>query len=746
MLALLLFLNLAWSQEPAKYTVQGVVKERGTRKILSEVNIFLLPLKLKSTTDKNGKFEFRDVPEGQVQLVVNLTGYNKFQSTFDLNTNENDLEVYVEKQSYKVFETTVSDLRSKKDDSQKTLKQSEFLQMPGSGGDPVKAVQNLPGVNRATGGNAKVIIQGSEPEDTKYNIEGHDVPLIFHFGGLSSIVTPEAVDSIDYLSAGYGSQFGRAMGGHVGLNVRYPKTDRTHGLAFMDIYNAGGLVEGPIDEKSSYLISGRYSYIGYVLKAAAKNNKDFNLTVAPVFYDFNAQYHRKLNAQEEVRVFSILSHDEFKFVLNKPVGNDPKLRGNFVNTTDFYRIIPQWNKQIDESRKVSASLGYGANNIFVDVGSNYFHLQSTNLTARAEFEQKLSQVWKYQAGIDNAYSWYDVNVKIPATFSDGGVSNPFSTGDLRATSVKGKSHLIGMYIKNEVKFSENSDWTLLPALRGDYIVKTKETVGQPRLGVRYAWDKSLTIKASTGLYHQEPSAQQADSTYGNPDIKSQRAIHYTMGFEKDFRDGSTDGATFSSTAFYKKLDRLIVNSSQYVTRDGVLTSENYNNKGTGFVQGLETQLKLKQDLWSLTGSYTYSQSRRQQPGYSEMPSPYDQTHSLNLLYSYEEGPWTYGARFRYVSGNPYTPVVSATYDSDNDVYIPQRGDLYSARNKDFFQLDFRIDRKWVYDTWIFSGYLDIQNVTNQKNQEGLTYSYNYSEKQEITGLPMIPSIGIKGEF
>lgn len=734
------------SENVAVFSWSGRVLEKGTRKPLRDVNLFLLPAKLKAVTDSQGNFKIDNVPPGPVEVVINLSGYNRFQKTFQASGAQSDLLFFVEKTSYREFETTVTDLRNKKDQTQKTLSQEEFLQVPGAGGDPVKAVQNLPGVNRTTGGDARVVIQGASPEDTRYHIEGHEVPLVFHFGGLSSIVTPEAVSSVDYFSAGYGPEFGRALGGHVGLNVRKPKTDRLHGMAFMDIFNVGGLVEGPIDETSSYLVSGRYSYVGTVFKAIAKDNKDFNLTVAPVFYDLNAQYFKRLNDTDNLRIFGILSKDELQFVLNKPIGNDPGLRGNFQRTTEFYRVIPQWSRQIDADSKVSASFGVGVNDIFFDIGDNYFRLKSQSLSVRGDYEKRLSPLWKNNWGVDNNYIWARVSAKVPSTFSSGGISNPISTGELRETDIKSRIHSIGGYWRNEIKASEASAWTWMPNLRVDRFTSTKENLLQPRLAAQYAWDPTLTLKGAAGIYHQEPEGEEFDATFGNPDIKSSRATHFTVGFEKDYREGKSEGLTLSSSLFYKNLDRLIIRSSELVSRDGALTPENYNNEGRGKIYGLELQSKYKMDVWGVTTSYTYLQSRRQNPNEAELPSPYDQTHSLNLLVSYEEGPWQYGSRLRYVTGNPYTPVIGGIYDADNDVYIPRRGGIYSERNNPFFQLDFRVDRKWIYDTWILSGYLDIQNITNQRNQEGLTYSYDYTQKQEIMGLPVLPTLGVRGEF
>lgn len=736
---------VSYGQTPPVFEIQGKVLERGTKKALPSVNVFVLPSKQKFVTDEKGNFTGTIQGDREVDIVINVSGYIKYEQKIILDQKK-EWTFFVERESYNVFETTVSDLRSKKDNAQKRLSQKEFLQTPGSNGDPVKAVQNLPGVSRTRGGDSRVVIQGAEPEDTRYNIEGHDVPLVFHFGGISSIITPEAVESVDYLSAGYGPEFGRALGGHVGLKVRKPKADRRQGMVFMDIYNIGGLVEGGHGEDSSYLVSGRYSYVGEVFKKIAEKMDNLSLTVAPVFLDFNGQYHRKINDDEDFRIFSIFSKDSAELILKKPPGNDPRLRGSFQQNTDFFRIIPQWTRKIDSSSQVSASLGLGTNKILADVASNYFKLDSQNLTVRADYEKKQTTLWTYNIGADNTYTWYNVRAKIPATFTEGGVNNPLSSGETRDADVSGKSNIIGVYFRNELKTSEDSRWTYLPNLRVDRYSLLSEIQMQPRLALRYLWDDSLVLRGAVGLYTQSPAEQAVDKTYGNPELLSRKASHYMLGFEKDFRAGSSEGLSLNGALFYKNLWDQPVPSAKLVVREGALTPENYASSGTGRIYGFEIQSKLKLENWNWVGSYTYLQSRRQQPGQAEVPSQYDQTHSLNLLAGYEFKSWRYGGRLRYVTGNPFTPVVGGILDSDNDVYLPVRGEIYSQRNDAFFQVDFRVDRQWIYDTWVLSAYLDIQNLTNSKNQEGLTYAYDYSQSEKITGLPLLPTIGVKGEF
>jgi hypothetical protein len=91
-------------------------------------------------------------------------------------------------------------------------------------------------------------------------------------------------------------------------------------------------------------------------------------------------------------------------------------------------------------------------------------------------------------------------------------------------------------------------------------------------------------------------------------------------------------------------------------------------------------------------------------------------------------------------------VTGSNFDSDNDVYIPVTGRIYSQRFDPFNQLDVRFDRKFIYDSWILTAYLDIQNLTNSRNSQNIQYSYDYKQNTKVRGLPILPTFGIKGEF
>lgn len=715
-------------------TVKGSLIEKGTRKILSGVNVYLLPMQMKGVTNEKGEFEFTDVPMGDCQLIINHSGYDKLESNKICDTSSSKI-YYLEKKFYTSFESTVT-TKVKRDDNSQTLTQEEFIKAPGSfGGDPVRAAQNLPGVAQ-NGGSAEIIVQGASPDDTGYLINGHRVPIVFHFGGLSSVIIPEAVERVELFPSGYGPEYSRAIGGIIGLTTKDPKNDRIHGMAFVDLLNMGALVEGPVDDKSSFLVSGRYSYIGEVLKQVAKENEDLELTAAPTFFDLTGIYNRTLDDKNKFKTTMVFSKDELELVFNKPAGNDPDLQGDFYNRTEFFRVIPQVITRLNEKTSMDNSIGFGKDRLLINISGRYLDINTNVVSQRSELVHEWSSTYKTYVGLDNQFDSTDSSVNLPNSYDLGGVRNPFSVGEERKFDFKEQEFSLGAYLRQEIKPSEDSKWTFLPNLRLDHFTWTDQTIAQPRFQLRHQWDQSLLLRGSVGQYVQPPRPQETIQFYGNTKLDAPYALHYTVGFTKDFRDGGTQGLTFTNNYFYKDLRNLVIPDSK----------KNYNNSGTGNVIGSEIQAKYRFNEWAGQVVYTYLKSERKIPGFGTAPSEFDQTHNVNLIASYTKERWTYGARFRYVTGNAYTPIVASTYDTDNDVYIPVRGDLYSRRFESFQQFDIRIDRKYIYDRWILTAYLDIQNILNSSNSSNISYSYDYSEKDKVRGLPILPTIGVKGEF
>ncbi len=148
-------------------------------------------------------------------------------------------------------------------------------------------------------------------------------------------------------------------------------------------------------------------------------------------------------------------------------------------------------------------------------------------------------------------------------------------------------------------------------------------------------------------------------------------------------------------------------------------------------------------------SYSLIKSeRRDHPDSPWRPFDFDQTHVATVVASYELGAgFEVGARFRYASGFPRTPVFAAFKGDRRDLYEPIFGKQNSVRIPDFIQADVRVSKRFNFGTAAKGElYVDVQNVTNRRNPEDIVYNYDYSQQGYITGLPVLPVLGARLEW
>ncbi|HZS35301.1 MAG TPA: ligand-gated channel protein, partial [Polyangia bacterium] len=113
---------------------------------------------------------------------------------------------------------------------------------------------------------------------------------------------------------------------------------------------------------------------------------------------------------------------------------------------------------------------------------------------------------------------------------------------------------------------------------------------------------------------------------------------------------------------------------------------------------------------------------------------------------YQYRGWSFGARFRFSTGFPRTPVAGAFYDVRDDQFQPLFGAHNSIRIPNFYQLDLRVDRTFTWRRVALDLYLDVENVTYQRNPEEIVYSEDFARRGYITGLPTLAVLGARVQF
>jgi hypothetical protein len=286
--------------------------------------------------------------------------------------------------------------------------------------------------------------------------------------------------------------------------------------------------------------------------------------------------------------------------------------------------------------------------------------------------------------------------------------------------------------------------TLAGGGRADYFGDIHRASFDPRLAARLAVGEATAIKGGVGLFSQPPDYGQAVPGFGNPNLEPARALHAGLGVERTV--GSDGGwLTVGAEAFAKRLSDLVVRSPGSAAGDGMaLVSD-----GVGRVYGLELLARTRQNARA-SGflAYTLSRSeRRDAPGAAWRLFDYDQTHILTAAGAVRFGRgWSLGGTFRLASGSPETPVIGSIYDADRDLYRAVFGPVNGTRAPLFHRLDLRVEKQWRPGRMLLALYLDVLNAYNQRKREVTAYGFDYRQQGGVSGLPVLPSLGLRGEL
>jgi TonB family protein len=633
--------------------------------------------------------------------------------------------------------------RPPREPTRRVLAAEEITKIPGTNGDALRGVLNLPGIAQPGAFEGLLIVRGSSPQDSQVFVNSMNVPNVYHFGGLSSVLPSEMLERIDFYPGNFGPEFGRASGGVVDVGVRSPRKEGFGGLLQFDLIDGRFIAEGAISDDTRILIGGRRSWIDAWLGPALESTGS-QVRTAPVYYDYQAMIEHDVSNDTTLQLFAYGSDDRLALLVESPDADDPAVGGDISAHTGFWRVQGKVDSRLSSKTRWTTTLALGRDVEEFSIGSIALDLGINSLDLRSDLRTQLSPAISLVSGVDIQTGSFDAFWRAPPTdFDDDNDAGPLFGRPPTELRADGKLFRPSVYAMAEL--TPFKGLKLMPGVRADYTHDNSEWTADPRLGFRYDMYPSelrTTIKGGIGVFHKPPEPYESVEPFGTPDIENERAIHYSLGFEQEL----SRPFEVSLEGFYKDLDSLVVSTPDAFAESG----SSYNNTGLGRSYGAELLLRYKPGGrffgWV---AYTLSRSeRRDTPNDAWELFEYDQTHILTALGSMKLGRgWQLGARFRYITGRPYTPYVGGVLDHDAGVYAPvESARAYSDRLPARHQLDLRLDKQWEFASWKLSAYLDVQNVYNRENSEDIGYNYDFSENKPVAGLPILPILGIRGEL
>ncbi len=750
-------------------TIQGKVLEAGTRMPLEGVVVLVAGTDQETETDAEGRFVLEGVPAGVVTLKFALPGYKGAHLDLILEAGRTLVVTqFLFPRPDRRYAMTVETRRASEEATEHTVSIEEAARIPGTLGDSVRVVQNLPGAARVPYSLGFLIIRGASPFDSGYFLEGVQIPNLYHFLGVTAAINADLLARIDYLPGGYSCRYGRLMGGIVDLDLRDMFDGPVHGYLDTDLIDTTVMVRGTAGRRLSYAVSARRSYIDYVLDPFAAGWVGYEMRL-PRYWDAQVALGYRPSERTQVNLLAMVSSDAFA-VLGQ-AGSSAQSQPTAELSSRFARVLLRLDTRFSSELTHTLVLSAGPDDEYYQYGANYVRGSPVYLGARDEWSMGLSDTLALAAGIDAMVQHHRFDITV------SGTSSGFQ-GDAWGYSPS-------PYL--EAEWRPAPGWRLVSGVRADtYLVPAEgfsAVVLAPRFRLFWEAGDRMEWHVSAGQYGQFPDETEFFEDIGNPELDAPKALQFEWGGRRDL--GHL--VSLEGNLFYNAMRDLVTEPELpmlgiddfFASTPDLTAGEfpNYSNDGLGRAYGLECLLRrhFGERLFGWI-SYTLTRSERTSAptevidqirasriryalawipkAYREEVRwdlfDYDQTHVLTAVVSYDLGhDWEVGGRFMYATGNPITPASNRLFIVDTAGFVPLY-DPYAGRNYErlppYHALDLRVSRKFVFRRWWLEARLELQNAYYRKNIETWYYPYDYGKKLWIYGLPILPVPGLRGAF
>ena len=760
-------------QAKGQYLLRGKVVNDEDHQPVPNATLLIEELNKHTTSDVNGEYSLRLKSGSYTLSVNNLTSYEKKFKITVLSGGRLDVELKTK--TFMLGEAVVT--AGRHDNVQRTTMGIEKVdpvdikKMPVVMGeqDIVKVALMLPGVQSVGELSSGFNVRGSPADQNVFYINNIPVYNVSHLYGLYTSFNPDAIGDFSLYKGDIPIEYGGRLSSLFDIETKRGNQEELSARGGIGPISSNLMIEGPISKgKSSYLVSGRTTYLNWMLEqiknldirnsSAAFSDALVNLYVNPdslnsfsflasgsqdksdLAFGINNQYTNAGVGFEWTHHFCKNLRSEFNLVHSMYGFDEERTNIPYRSSKHSFELNHSELKyKLIHEIHPDHTLNYGVNSLFYKLhpGDLVPFGEKSNISP-IDFNPE--QAWKNSFFIGDEWKvTHDLVLK----------------GGMRATlySYLGPNKILEYregYPREEDYIQDSTSYNRFQPIenypRVDY-----------RLSGRYSFSNDLSVKASYSTLHQYMfllsntiSVSPTDKwKLADPHIKPMKGQQLSAGIYKNFGDHLET----SLEGYYKKVDHIV----EYKDGAEFLTNKNPETaviQGDLDAYGVELMVRKKSGRWNGWINYTYSNSTVQalSPQRGEYvnrglsyPANYDKPHAVNMTVNYDlTRRINISANAVYATGRPVTYPTSVYYQDNMELVNFSRRNQY--RMSDYFRIDLALNiegnlkkDKLAHGSWSLSFY----NLTSRenpyfiyfKNEEGTIKGYSLS----ILGT-IIPSV------
>ncbi len=764
-----------------RYTISGYVKDSLNGETLIGATISLLGQTKGISSNQYGFYSIT-LEEGVHELICSFIGY-EYKNVKIVLSGDTKINFEVLPKIELSEEVVVSG--KKRDANVKNAQMGKFTlpieqirSIPAFLGevDLIKTIQFLPGVRNAGEGSAGIYVRGGGPDQNLILLDDAPVYNTGHLFGFFSIFNADAIKNVTLIKGGMPAQYGGRLSSVLDVSMKEGNNQKLQVDAGIGLIASRLSIQGPLKKnKSSFIISGRRTYIDAIVKPIIKSTSQFKGS-GYYFYDLNAKVNYAFSDKDRVYLSGYFGRDVFDFANGKQSLNVNIPWGNATGTV-------RWNHVFNKKLFGNTTAIYNDYNFSFNALQNDFEIKLASgirdLSIKQDFD--LYPYTGHKLKFGGIYTYHKFTPSIISGRQDSTVFKPNNA------QIK-YGHEAALYIQDDWELNDRIN--INAGLRyswfqqtGPYKIYETDANGnrldstvfkkgqavknyggaEPRITVRYTLNEKTSVKTSVSRNLQYihlvsnsgttlPTDIWVPSTYK---VKPQISWQYAAGVFKNFKDNTYET---SVELYYKQMQNQIEYKEGY-TPNGLDDTENSFTFGKGWSYGAEFFINKKRGRFTGWIGYSLSWTWRQfaELNFGEKyPAKYDRRNDMSIVAMYElNKKWKLSASFVYGTGNATTlpqrfylvgGILTQEYSRINEYRLPayHRVDfgatLTPGKNK---------NRKWKSE-WVFS----IYNAYSRRNPYFVYFDQSGNplngtleiQAKQVSLFPVIPAVTYNIKF
>ena len=623
--------------------------------------------------------------------------------------------------------------------------------------DVFRAAHIFPGVT-SNDFSARFNLRGSEKDEIVVRLDGMELFEPYHlqdFGGAISIIDLGVVRRADLLMGGFPAEYGDKMSGVFDITTKTGNRDRFSMNLGIDLINAHALLEGPLSDKGSWLVSARRGYVDLILALM-----DADEDLRPQYADLYSKITYDLTDKDKLTLNALYAWDD-NFI------NEDNDEDDLDSTYHNAMFWTKWRHFYSES--VWSDLFVFNNLSTRDRQEGINGVDKRNFGffgAKGELTAHLRDTHTIQGGLEWRWSKAEYNYSVPRYQQ---VTWQFKSSRCALCNFTRKVWAEVDDRGWEIKGYLQDKWQLHPRLAlnigGRYLFQDyrrneiQKYEISPRIALAVKPVENLTLRAAWGLYHQPVGLITIPVETSIKNVgRAARAIHYIIGAEY------APGKNFMVRAegYYKVLTNLTRQIQDFGRQAQIIPpADSGHAKGFDLFGAYALSDRL---MGSLGYAFLITKASEDNPIFypplfgETFYRNFDQRHTISLNGSYQIAlRWHLHLSWRFHTGNPTTPLEhTLVRHSDGRMdCVRGFGEYNTDRLPPYHSLDLRLTKTHEYKSWTLNWYVQILNLYNRSNVHERVFS---EVRDETTGeligcevsdeslFPILPTLGVSATF